>query len=61
MYHITVTWLEAERTSEEYGTAVDYEVKDGVLTVALSRDHDVVIPLGQVKRIDVVRERSADE
>jgi hypothetical protein len=61
MYQITVTWLEGERPDEVHGPAEEYEVKNGVLTVAIDRDHDVVIPLYHVKSVDIVRHRAAGE
>jgi len=36
-------------------TVQGYEVKDGVLTLAIDQDHDIVIPLFQVVMVDIQR------
>jgi hypothetical protein len=33
----------------------EYEIREGMLTLALDHDHDVVIPLFQVTAVDIVR------
>ena len=38
------------------GLLTEYEIKDGMLTLAFDDNHDLVIPLFQVATVDIVRE-----
>lgn len=56
MYRITISWMSSEEPDEVYFPAEEYEVKNGVLTIAMDSDHDVVVPLDNVRRVDIERE-----
>lgn len=56
VYRITVSWINNEEPDEVYFPASEYEVKDGVLTIAMDSDHDVVVPLNNVRSVNIERE-----
>ena len=56
MYRITVNWMSTEEPEEVYVPAEEYEVKSGVLTVAMNSDHDIVVPLNNVRSVNIERE-----
>jgi hypothetical protein len=56
MYTITVSRSEKGQAEAVYSLVKDYEIKDGMLTVAFDDNHDVVIPLFHVTAVDIVRE-----
>jgi hypothetical protein len=55
VYRVTITWLDDEPETVFFPVEA-YEVKNGVLTLALSTDQDLVIPLQHVKIADIERE-----
>lgn len=55
MYTITVTRPEGEKQGV-YSQVEEYEIIDGVLTLAFDDDHDLVIPLFRVTAVDIVRQ-----
>lgn len=59
MYTMTVTWSNAGPGQTAYSQVLEYEIKDGILTLALGEDHDLVIPLFQVAKVDIVRHVSS--
>ena len=53
MYTITI-----KRTGPDhafYSPVKEYEIKDGILTISIDDDHDVVVPLFQVMDVDIFR------
>ena len=56
MYTITVSRSAQGQEGAVYPLVKDYEIKDGMLTVAFDDNHDVVIPLFHVTAVDIVRE-----
>lgn len=56
MYTITVSRPGEAHEQAVYSLVEEYEIKDGLLTVALSSDHDIVIPLFQVTAVDIVKQ-----
>lgn len=57
MYTISVRWSDDVHERATYSGVQEYEIRDGVLTMAFSEDHDVILPLYQVTTIDVVRQK----
>jgi hypothetical protein len=55
VYTITVTRLAQGQETQAIYDVREYEVKDGVLTMALDNNHDIVIPLFQVLIVDIQR------
>jgi|OpeIllAssembly_1097287.scaffolds.fasta_scaffold2009034_2 frataxin-like iron-binding protein CyaY len=55
MYTITVSRSAQGQEGAVYSPVKDYEIKDGMLTVAFDDNHDVVIPLFHVTAVDIVR------
>jgi len=55
MYTITVSRSAQGQEETVYSLVKDYEIKDGMLTVALDDNHDIVIPLFHVRAVDIVR------
>ena len=56
LYTITVTRTPVEQEQVVYSQVMEYEIKDAVLTLAFSDDHDLVIPLFQVTTVDILRQ-----
>ena len=56
MYTITVRYLAQAGEPRGVYCSKDYEIESGLLTVAIDKGHDIVIPLAQVATVDVVRE-----
>jgi hypothetical protein len=56
VYTVAIQWLGEGPEKQATYSVPDYEVKDGVLTLAIDRHHDVVIPLFQVVRVDIERQ-----
>jgi len=54
VYTITVNRPGPEQAV--YSPVKDYEVKDGVLTLAFDDHHDLVIPLYQVLTVDIQKQ-----
>ena len=57
MYSITVHSVVKGEEGQEVYSVPEYEVKDGVLTLAVDIDHDVVVPLYHVTKIDIRRDK----
>ena len=55
MYTITVQSGTQESPTPAVYNVPEYEVKNGVLTLAIDNDHDVLIPLFHVLSIDIQR------
>ena len=56
MYTITVRWLAESQEKQAVYSVPEYEVTDGVLTVAYDHDHDLVIPLFAVATVDIQKQ-----
>jgi hypothetical protein len=56
MYTITVSRSAQGQEEAVYSVVKDYEIKDGMLTVAFDDNHDVVVPLFHVTAVDIVRQ-----
>jgi len=56
MYRITVNWMNSEEPDDVYVPAEEYEVKNGVLTIAMNSNHDIVVPLTNVRSVNIERE-----
>ncbi len=56
MYTINVRWCNDSHERATYTSVAEYEIKDGILTLAFNEDHDLVVPLFQVTAVDIVRE-----
>lgn len=56
MYTIKVSRSVPGHEETVYSPVKDYEIKDGVLTLAFDDKHDVIIPLFDVMAVDVVRQ-----
>lgn len=56
MYTIGVRWNNDAHERATYTAVMEYEIQDGILTLAFDNDHDLVIPLFQVTAVDIVRE-----
>jgi hypothetical protein len=56
VYTITVTWLTGSQAQAVYSPVKEYEFRDGLLTLALDANHDIALPLAQVKLVDIVRQ-----
>lgn len=56
MYRITVNWMSSEEPDEVYFPAEEYEVKNRVLTIAMDSNHDIVVPLNNVRSVNIDRE-----
>ncbi len=57
MYNITVHSVVKGEEMQEVYSVPEYEVKDGALTLATDIDHDVVIPLYHVTKVDIARDK----
>ena len=55
MYTITVRYLAGSEEKEAAYSAPEYEVKNGVMTLAVDNDHDLVLPLFHVAKVDIQR------
>jgi hypothetical protein len=55
VYTITVQPLGEGPEKRVVYSVPEYEVKNGVLTLAVDKDHDIVIPLFQVATVDIQR------
>jgi hypothetical protein len=55
VYTITVSQLHKGEDTQAVYDVQEYEVKEGVLTLAFDNNHDVVIPLFQVSIVDIQR------
>jgi hypothetical protein len=56
LYTITVRWLAKTQVEQAVYSVPEYEVKDGVLTLAIDHKHDLVIPLFDVATVDIQRQ-----
>ena len=56
MYTISVRWNNDAHERATYSAVKEYEIKDGILTLAFDNDHDLVVPLFQVTAVDIARE-----
>jgi frataxin-like iron-binding protein CyaY len=56
VFTISVRWNNDAHERAAYTAVQEYEIEDGVLTLAFDNDHDLVIPLFQVTSVDIVRE-----
>ena len=52
VYTVSVSRSDVDGKGTTY-TVQEYEVKDGVLTLAIDQDHDIIIPLFQVAMVDI--------
>ena len=52
VYTVSVSRSDVDGKGTTY-TVQEYEVKDGVLTLAIDQDHDIVIPLFHVAMVDI--------
>lgn len=52
MYTVSVSRSDADGKGTTYDVQ-EYEIKNGVLTLAIDDDHDIVIPLFQVVMVDI--------
>lgn len=57
LYTITVTRSVKGHEQAVHDSVKDYEIMEGVLTLAFDEDHDLVIPLSRVIAVDIVREQ----
>lgn len=55
MYAITVQLETREGVVSTVYDVPEYEISNGVLTLALAKDHDLVIPLFHVPSVDMQR------
>jgi hypothetical protein len=56
VYTISVRWNNDAHERATYSAVKEYEIKDGILTLAFDNDHDLVIPLFQVTTVDIARD-----
>ncbi|MBN1461817.1 MAG: hypothetical protein JXA57_19985 [Armatimonadetes bacterium] len=56
MYTVSVSRSDVDGRGTTY-TVQEYEIKDGVLTLAIDDDHDIVIPLFEVVMVDIQKHK----
>ena len=56
MYRLNIRWGNDAHERATYMDVEEYEVKDGILTLTLDDEREVIVPLFQVTAVDVVRE-----
>jgi hypothetical protein len=61
VYTITIRVASGDKETQAVYSVLDYEVKDGMLTMAMDKDHDLIIPLHQVATVDIQRHRDTDK
>jgi hypothetical protein len=59
VYAVTVSWQTEWKKQVVYTSVTEYEIADGVLTLAFDADHGLVIPLYHVESVDIQRETRA--
>jgi hypothetical protein len=56
VYTVSVRWNNDAHERATYTDVKEYEIEDGILTLAFDSDHDLVIPLFQVTAVDIQRQ-----